>query len=127
MVRPLTILDFDLRAKAAFPHLHRLHQLPFAYAAAIVEVVQRKEFSTSLLEWTSRLAETLAKYTSTERKRRQQVKVETLGHLPWTVTALEESMAPNVEISVTGGAEPLVGMNLGREDIDGESNRSVPI
>ena len=120
MVNPLTSLDSDLRTKAAFPHLHRLHQLPFAYGAAVVEVVRRKEFATFLLEWTSRLAETLEKYISTERMRRQELKMDTLGHLPWTVTALEESMAPNVKVSAVGGAEALVGTELGREDIDGQ-------
>jgi len=120
MVQPLTTLDSDLRTKAAFPHLRRLHQLPFAYAAAVVEVVRRREFGSFLLEWTSRLAETLGKYTSTERKRRQQLKTETLGHLPWTVSALEDSMAPNIDISVTSGAEALDSMDLGRDDIEGE-------
>lgn len=120
MVTPLNTLDSDLQAKAAFPHLHRLHQLPFAYAATVVEVVRRKEFAAFLLDWTNRLTTTLSKYTAIETLRRQQLKADTLAYLPWTVTALEESMVPNVEVAAVGGAEALVAMNLGREDIDGQ-------
>ena len=120
IILPLSSLDADLRSKAVFPHLHRLHQLPFAYAASVVEIVRRKEFSTFLLDWTSRLSETLEKFTSVEQKRRHQLKADTLSQLPLSVPALEESMSPKVEVSVMGESQSLAGVGLGRADIDRE-------
>ena len=120
IIGPLSSLDADLRSKAVFPHLQRLHQLPFAYAASVVEIVRRKEFSAFLLDWTSRLSDTLGRYTSAEQVRRHQLKADTLSQLPLSVPALEESMSPKVEVSVLGESQSLAGVGIGREDIDSE-------
>lgn len=123
IVHPLTALDKDLRHKEAFPHLERLHQLPFAYAATVVEVVRRKEFSAFMLDWSTRLVEAIDTYTAVEAKRRHALKADTLSHLPWTIAALEDTMDLQVQIALTGSSDVLTGMNLGRPDIDGNCFR----
>ena len=122
LVAPLKALDAELHSKAPFPHLSRLHQLPTAYAAAVVEVVRRKEFVQFLAEWTSRLANTLEKYTETERKRRQLVKAEMLSNLPWSIAALEETSPLSVGIKLVSGEDALEAINLNRSDIESESD-----
>lgn len=114
----MTELDLDLRQKNAFPHLERLHNLPFAYAANVIEIVHRKEFATSLVEWTGRFGKAVNEFLALEAKRRQQHKVD--NHLPWEIPALEESKAPRVDITVGGGNDALAAVVLGRNDIDGE-------
>lgn len=37
-------LQTDLRAKTSFSHIQRLHNMPYAYGATIIEIVRRKEF-----------------------------------------------------------------------------------
>ncbi|WWD00241.1 hypothetical protein V866_007150 [Kwoniella sp. B9012] len=117
IIGPLAALDADLRDKVAFPHLHRLRQLPFAYATVVAEVVRRKEYSRLLLEWTLRLSEALSRFTSTEKTRREQVQVEMISQLPFGVVGLDES-GPRVDISVITGAEGLSGVKFGQEEIE---------
>jgi hypothetical protein len=121
LIQPLRTLDTELRSKAAFPHLARLHQLPFAYAATVVEVVRRKEFASFVVDWTTRLADTLVKFTSVEKARRLAIRNDTLSQLPWTVAAIEDTMNPSVDVVVNVGVEALAKVNLGRSDIDSES------
>lgn len=116
--KPMTELDLDLRQKNAFPHLERLHNLPFAYAANVIEIVQRKEFSTSLVEWAARISKAVNTFLATEVKRRQRHKSD--NQLPWEITVLEESQTPRVDIKVGGGDDALRAVGLGRNDIDGE-------
>ena len=40
----LTALQSSFRAKNAFPHIQRLHNLVYAYGATLIEIVRRKEF-----------------------------------------------------------------------------------
>lgn len=115
--RPMTDLDLDLRQKNAFPHLERLHHLPFAYAANVVEIVHRKEFSTALVGWSAKIATAVNEYLAVEAKRRKKHKIE--NQLPWEVAPLEESQTPRVDIAVGGGADALASVGLGRGDIDG--------
>ncbi len=42
----LLALETDLRAKVGFPHLQRLHNMPYFYGATIIEIVRRNEFGT---------------------------------------------------------------------------------
>ncbi|EKC98517.1 myosin heavy chain [Trichosporon asahii var. asahii CBS 8904] len=113
--RPMTDLDNDLRQKSAFPHLERLHNLPFAYAANVVEIVRRKEFSHSLVEWASRIGHAVNTYLDEEAKRRQRHKTE--NQLPWEIPALEESQLPRINMSING-AEALTSVGLGKGDIE---------
>jgi autophagy-related protein 11 len=121
LIQPLRTLDTELRSKAAFPHLARLHQLPFAYAATVVEVVRRKEFASFVVDWTTRLADTLVKFTSVEKARRMAIRNDTLSQLPWTVAAIEDTMSPSIDVVVNVGVDALAKVNLGRSDIDSES------
>jgi autophagy-related protein 11 len=122
LVEPVKILDIDLKGKGGFQHLTRLRQLPFAYATAVVEVVRRKEYSAFLLDWTTKLRETLNKFNATERKRRVQVRDETLSLLPFPLGWQDDTMNPNVDVRVDGGGEALGSMAVDRGDIDRESN-----
>ncbi|WWD08012.1 hypothetical protein V865_006122 [Kwoniella europaea PYCC6329] len=117
IIGPLAALDADLRDKVAFPHLHRLRQLPFAYATVVAEVVRRKEYSRLLLKWTLRLSEALSRFTSTEKTRREQVQAEMISQLPFGVVGLDEN-GPRVDISVITGAEGLSGVKFGQEEIE---------
>lgn len=111
----MTDLDNDLRQKSAFPHLERLHNLPFAYAANVVEIVRRKEFSHSLVEWASRIGHAVNTYLDEEAKRRQRHKTE--NQLPWEIPALEESQLSRINMSING-AEALTSVGLGKPDIE---------
>ncbi|WWC59113.1 uncharacterized protein I303_101661 [Kwoniella dejecticola CBS 10117] len=117
LVSPIGALDQDLHEKAAFPHLHRLRQLPFAYATVVAEVVRRKEYSRLLLEWSVRLSETLSRFTATEKTRREQIQTEMVTQLPFGVVGLDGS-GPRVDITVETGAEGLSGVKFGQEEID---------
>jgi hypothetical protein len=116
--RPMTDLDVDLRQKNAFPHLERLHNLPFAYAANVIEIVHRKEFAGTLVEWTMRIGKAVNDYLASEIKRRQRHKVN--NQLPWEIPALEESQTPKIELSVGGGNDALAAVGVGRADIEGK-------
>lgn len=107
-------------SKAAFPHLYRLRNLPFAYSASVVEIVRRKEYGQFLSEWTSKLKEVLTRFTSTENTRRLKIREDVISHLPFTLPALDDSMRVGVELSVSNGLEVLKGVVLERKDVDGK-------
>ncbi|CAK9784276.1 hypothetical protein CC85DRAFT_284896 [Cutaneotrichosporon oleaginosum] len=115
LTRPMTELDLDLRQKNAFPHLERLHNMPFAYAANIIEIVHRKNFASTLTEWASRLSRTLNTVLAEEARRRQQHKSDNL--LPWEIAALEESQVARVDVSFPS-TDILSATGLSRKDID---------
>ncbi|OCF30460.1 hypothetical protein I316_07896 [Kwoniella heveanensis BCC8398] len=117
LVGPLRILENDLRDKSAFPHLHRLRQLPFAYATTVSEVVRRNEYARTLVEWTSRLSEALRNFTSIETKRREQVQTEMISQLPFS-SIISDEANPRVNVSVVTGAEELGGIKWGEEEIE---------
>jgi hypothetical protein len=116
---PLGTLESDLSGKAAFPHLERLHQLPFAYAATVVEVVRRKELAERLKEITARINDEVASYLDKERARRVGLRESALSQLPWTVAALEEDKL-EWKVNVRVGNEVLSGMQIGQADVDRE-------
>ena len=37
-------LQSEFRAKTKFSHIQRLHTMPYAYGATLIELVRRKEF-----------------------------------------------------------------------------------
>ena len=41
-------LQNSLEAKTSFSHIHRLHNMLYAYGATVVEIVRRKEFGELL-------------------------------------------------------------------------------
>ncbi|WVQ83863.1 hypothetical protein IAT38_006007 [Cryptococcus sp. DSM 104549] len=107
----------DNKERSAFPHLHRLHHIPFAYATALAEVVRRRDYGQMLVEWVKRLKSTLAEFTSGEEKRREQVQKELLSQLPFGLTMLEGA-GPKVAVEVTTGAEGLSAVNFGYEEVE---------
>lgn len=115
LTRPMMELDLDLRQKNAFPHLERLHNLPFAYAANIIELVHRKDFAAALSEWVARLSQALNAVLATEAQRRQRHKSD--NTLPWEITALDETQVARVDVTFPG-AEALAQAGLNRKDID---------
>lgn len=115
LTRPMAELDLDLRQKNAFPHLERLHNLPFAYAASIVELVHRKDFAVALSEWVARLSKALNGVLAAEAQRRQRHKSD--NTLPWEITALNETQVARVDITFAQG-DALAQSGLNRKDID---------
>jgi autophagy-related protein 11 len=107
-------------SKAAFPHLYRLRNLPFAYSASVVEIVRRKEYGLFLSEWTTKLKEVLTNFTGTENTRRQKIREDVISHLPFTLPALDDSMRVAVEVGVSTGLDVLKGVTLERKDVEGE-------
>ena len=114
---PIGQLDEDLTGKSAFPHIQRLHQLPFAYAATVVEVVRRKEMAEQLQDLTKRINAEVAAYLEEERKRRGELRDSTLNQLPWSVGSLDEDKL-EWKIVLGIGNDLLDGMQIGREDVN---------
>lgn len=120
IVDPIGTLDAELQSRTAFPHLSRLQLLPFAYASSIVELVRRKEFASWLTEWISRLQRTLSRFTQDEMDKRQKIKDDSYGQLPFQIPALDDSMTVRFEITAKTGDELLKGLDISRGDIDRE-------
>ncbi|ORX33486.1 hypothetical protein BD324DRAFT_639538 [Kockovaella imperatae] len=115
---PLGQLEKDLKTKSAFPHLHRLNQLPFAYGVSVLEVVRRKEFSGALIHWVAKVQRALDDFLRQECERRLKVQEEILVQLPWQITVLEESMNVHVETEVEDGVEALAKVDITSADVD---------
>ncbi|WVQ76737.1 hypothetical protein IAR50_006411 [Cryptococcus sp. DSM 104548] len=121
MLAPIRRLDTDLstpKEKSAFPHLQRLHQIPFAYATAVAEMVKRRDFGQMLGDWTKRLKGTLENFVQVEQKRRQAVQSEWFSQLPFSIPGLNESQSPRVDITVITGSEGLSNVSFGYEEIE---------
>jgi hypothetical protein len=114
---PLGSVEEELGSKAAFPHLQRLHRLPFAYATTVVEVVRRKEYGALLAGLAAQLTEGLGGKLEEERHRRRELK-EALSQLPWTVAALEGDV-PVLDVRC-GRNELLEGLAVGRQEVTSE-------
>ncbi|KAG8902194.1 oligomeric, coiled-coil, peripheral membrane protein [Tulasnella sp. 403] len=110
----LTSLESDLRLKAGFPHLQRLHNMIYYYGATIVEIVRRKEFGKLFMERAQTIAEMMAKLTANEKKRRQVYRSEVHGQLPFQAPGMDEP-APSMEISTKGSKE--LPFTLSRDDL----------
>ncbi|KAG8960562.1 oligomeric, coiled-coil, peripheral membrane protein [Tulasnella sp. 419] len=110
----LSSLDVDLRVKAGFPHLSRLHNMLYVYGATIVEIVRRKEFARLFTERAQTIAEMMAKMTANERKRRQVYRSEVHGQLPFEARGMDDP-APSLEINTSGSREP--AFSISRDDL----------
>ncbi|BEI80639.1 hypothetical protein CcaverHIS002_0111680 [Cutaneotrichosporon cavernicola] len=116
LTRPMTELDLDLRQKNAFPHLERLHNMPFAYAANIIEIFHRKSFAAAMIEWATKMSRTLNTVLAEEGRRRQQHKADNM--LPWEIAVLEETQIASVDVTFSG-ADIIAHTGVSRKDIDG--------
>jgi autophagy-related protein 11 len=124
LVAPVQTLDTDLHSQAAFPHLQRLHLLPFAYAATVIEVLRRKEFAVALKAWTDRLSSSFAKFTELEGSRRREIKADVTSQLPFSVPALDDIL-PKIELSVVTGSDGVAALGVTQEDVTGKSAEVV--
>ncbi|PVG01431.1 hypothetical protein CPB86DRAFT_773278 [Serendipita vermifera] len=111
----LSGLENDLRVKGGFAHLQRLHGMAFAYGASVIEVVRRREFGRFFTQRAQAMAEIMAKFSSSERKRRQVYRGESLSLLPFETQGMDLP-APSLEITTLGMDEG--PYNFEREDVD---------
>ncbi|KAI5123251.1 hypothetical protein M0805_001340 [Coniferiporia weirii] len=105
----------DLRIKTSFAHIQRLHNMPYAYGATLIEIVRRKEFARFFYQRTQTILEVMAKLTSTERKRRQIYRGDVHGQLPFDTRGMDDAV-PAIDFSPTGGKDG--DYSLERSDID---------
>lgn len=73
------------------------------------------------LDRSQRLAETMAKLISAERKRREAYRVEVQGQLPWDTKTMDGA-PPQLELSTIGGGGE-EELSLNRSDVEGMSFR----
>ncbi|KAG8807209.1 oligomeric, coiled-coil, peripheral membrane protein, partial [Serendipita sp. 399] len=111
----LSSLESDLRVKGGFAHLQRLHGMAFAYGASVIEVVRRKEFGRFFIQRAQAMAEIMAKFSSSEKKRRQVYRGESLSLLPFATQGMD-LQAPSLEISTSGTEEG--PYDITREDVE---------
>ncbi|KIM22566.1 hypothetical protein M408DRAFT_18149 [Serendipita vermifera MAFF 305830] len=111
----LTGLENDLRMKGGFAHLQRLHGMAFAYGASVIEVVRRREFGRFFMQRAQAMAEIMAKFASSERKRRQVYRGESLSLLPFETQSMDLE-APSLEVSTKGMEDGPYDIN--REDVE---------
>ena len=54
-------MQTTLRAKNAFAHIQRLHNMIYAYGATLIEIVRRKEFARFFYQRAQLILEVMAK------------------------------------------------------------------
>ncbi|KAI0032877.1 putative peripheral membrane protein [Vararia minispora EC-137] len=112
----LAILQSTLRAKNAFAHIQRLHNMIYAYGATIVEIVRRREFAKFFYQRAQLILEVMAKLSAGERKRRQAYRSEFYGQLPFDLKGMEDAV-PSIDFSPSGSSES-GPYSLQRSDVD---------
>ncbi|KAH8828988.1 putative peripheral membrane protein [Flagelloscypha sp. PMI_526] len=85
---------------SGFGHIQRLHRMPYAYSATVVEVVRRKEFARFFYSRAQNVLEVIGKISTAERKRRLAFRSEVHGQLPFEVRGLDDPI-PHVELVFT--------------------------
>lgn len=121
VVRPLTTLEADFKSKGAFPHLSRLHELPFAYMALVLEYRWRLEFGDQFAAWCNRLGQAVVQMLAPEIKRREEMNKDILSYNPFTIYGLEDSTVPFCETSYHTGGEALKVLALDKSILTGMS------
>ncbi|KAI0064232.1 putative peripheral membrane protein [Artomyces pyxidatus] len=115
----LTALQAGFRAKNAFSHIQRLHNMIYAYGATVIEIVRRKEFGRFFYQRSQVILEVMAKLTAAERKRRQVYRGEVHGQLPFDARGMDDPV-PAIDFSPTGSNESDNPYTLERSDIQGK-------
>ncbi|CAA7264383.1 unnamed protein product [Cyclocybe aegerita] len=111
----LSALSASFRAKTSFSHIQRLHNMLYAYAATVIEIVRRKEFSRFFYQRAQGILEVMAKVSASERKRRQVYRSEVHGQLPFETRGMDDPV-PTIDFSPTGGTE--AAYSFERSDVD---------
>lgn len=101
--------------------MSRLHDLPFAYLALVLEYRWRKEFGEHFARWCERLSKAVNGMITPEVKRRQAHNKEVLSFNPFTIYGIDESAAFHCNITYRTGGEVLEVMDLDKSISDGES------
>ncbi|TFK38069.1 hypothetical protein BDQ12DRAFT_683909 [Crucibulum laeve] len=112
----LVSLQASFRGKNTFSHIQRLHSMLYAYGATVIEIVRRKEFSRFFYQRAQSILEVMAKFSASERKRRQVYRGEVHGLLPFETRGMDEPV-PTIDFSPSGNLD--ASYSLEREDVDG--------
>ncbi|TDL25201.1 putative peripheral membrane protein [Rickenella mellea] len=111
----MSSLQADFRVKTSFGHIHRLHNMLYAYGATLVEIVRRKEFARFFYQRAQNILEVMAKLSASERKRRQIYRGEVHGQLPFEAKGMDDQV-PIIDFSPSGKLDG--EYSLERSDID---------
>ncbi|TFK25285.1 hypothetical protein FA15DRAFT_668655 [Coprinopsis marcescibilis] len=112
----LALLQGSFRNKNSFSHIQRLHNMLYAYAATVIEIVRRKEFSRFFYQRAQSILEVMAKLSAGERKRRQVYRSEVHGQLPFDTKGMDDAV-PSIDFSPSGTSD--FAYSLERSDVDG--------
>lgn len=86
----------------------------------MIEIVRRKELATALQEWTERLRSSLVKFTDNENARRAEIRRSAIQQLPFPVPALDDTITPEFDLTVTTGSKVLSSLGVDRGELDSE-------
>ncbi|KAF9530274.1 hypothetical protein CPB83DRAFT_763691 [Crepidotus variabilis] len=111
----LSAVSANFRVKTNFSHIQRLHTMLYAYGATVVEIVRRKEFTRFFLQRAQSILEVMAKFSASERKRRQVYRSELHGLLPFDTRGMDDPV-PTIDFSPSGSTESYYSFERG--DID---------
>ena len=125
VVKPLTTLENDFKSTYAFPHLSRLHELPFAYMALVLEYRWRIEFGENFAAWCNRLGQAIVQMLSPEVKRREEINKEVLSCNPFSIYGLDDSTVPFCETNFHTGGEALKVLALDKSILTGKLNSGL--
>jgi hypothetical protein len=107
VIKPLTTLETDFKSKGAFPHLTRLHNLPFAYISLVLEYRWRRQFGGQFAVWCKQLNEAIGLMLLPERERRAEMNKDISGLNFITLWGIKESSSIYCDFTIMSGGEVL--------------------
>jgi autophagy-related protein 11 len=120
VIKPLTTLETDFKSKGAFPHLTRLHNLPFAYISLVLEYRWRRQFGGSFASWGKQLNEAIGSMLFPERERRAEMNKD-ISQLNFiTLWGIKESSSIYCDFTIMSGGEALEKLVVDDAMLDGE-------
>lgn len=120
VIKPLTTLETDFKSRGAFPHLTRLHNLPFAYISLVLEYRWRRQFGGNFAAWCKQLNEAVGTMLLPERERRAEMNKDISNLNFITSWGIKESSTPHCEFTIVSGAEVLEKLIVDGTMLDGE-------
>ena len=127
VIKPLTTLETDFKSKGAFPHLSRLHNLPFAYISLVLEYRRRRQFGGQFGQWCKQLNEAIGTMLSPERERRAEMNKDISGLNFITLWGIKESSSPYCDFSIVSGGEILEKLVVDDAMLDGRSAKPMSL
>ena len=120
VIKPLTTLETDFKSKGAFPHLTRLHHLPFAYISLVLEYRWRRHFGGSFSSWCKQLNEAIGSMLLPERERRAEINKD-ISQLNFiTLWGMKESSSIYCDFTIMSGGEVLEKLVVDDTMLDGK-------